>query len=180
MAAVIPGQLGMSTPLGELLGKSDAEMNAEFADYAALGVSWLRTNFWWGHIQPNGNGSYNWAEHDRVVATANKYGINVVGGLGDTPPGWVSNSGGMHSDANIQAFGTFAKAAAEHFKGKVQHWEIWNEPNLAGPWRATPNAIDYTKALKAAYTAIKSVDHGSVVITGGLSPAPERSSRGCP
>jgi GH35 family endo-1,4-beta-xylanase len=170
---VIPGQLGMATPFEEILGHSDAEMNAELADYAKLGVHWVRTDFRWNQIQPDADDSYNWSQFDKFVAAADSYGIKVVGLLHDAP-GWVNENGGMQSAANATAYANFAKAAAEHFKGKVQHWEIWNEQNLSGPW-SPPDAASYTRTLKAAYTAIKSVDPNSFVITGGLSPAPETS-----
>ncbi|MFD0462849.1 family 1 glycosylhydrolase [Microvirga aerilata] len=166
------GQLGLATPLGELLGRSDADMNAEFADYAELGVAWVRTDFWWDLVQSGGPNSYNWSELDRMVAAANKYNIKVVATLHGTPD-WIDSSGGMRADANILAYANFAKAAAEHFAGKVQHWQIWNEPNLRLYWHVQPDASDYTKTLKAANTAIKGADPSAFVISGGLSPAPE-------
>lgn len=170
------GQLGMATPFGELLGASSAELEAEMADYASMGVDWVRIDFWWRDIQwTAADGPYNWGNHDKVVAAANKYGIKVIAELQGVPS-WAKASGGMASDANIKAYVDFAKAAVEHFKGKVQHWEIWNEPNLTMYWGAYPNPADYTKALKAAYTAIKAVDPNSFVISGGLSPSPESGS----
>ncbi|MFD0462886.1 phytase [Microvirga aerilata] len=167
------GQLGMATPFGELLGASTAELEAEMADYASMGVDWVRIDFWWRDIQwAAADGPYNWGNHDKVVAAANKYGIKVIAELQGVPS-WAKATGGMANDANIKLYADFAKAAVEHFKGKVQHWEIWNEPNLTMYWGAYPNAADYTKALKAAYTAIKAADPNSFVISGGLSPSPE-------
>ena len=63
---VTPGQLGMATPFGELLGKSTADMNAELADYAKLGVDWVRLDIHWDLVQPTKNGGYNWTLVDKI------------------------------------------------------------------------------------------------------------------
>lgn len=158
------GGLGLATPFGELLGSSDAEMEAEFADYASLGVKWVRTDFWWSQVQPTQNGKYNWALIDKVVDTAAKYGIEVVGLLNGKPR-WVPAD--LGTAASQKAYADFAAAAAAHFEGRVTQWEIYNEQNLAS---ISPAA--YTAMLKGAYTAIKAVDADNIVITGGLSPVP--------
>lgn len=168
---VTSGQLGMATFLGDLLGSSDADLDAEFAAYASLGVDWVRTDFHWGLVQPTANGAYNWSKLDKVVDTATKYGIKVIGILSDQPdkPAWVAK--GLPNLADQVAYGKFAGAAAAHFKGKVNHWQITNEPNKAG---IAPD--DYTVALKEAYKAIKAVDSTDTVISGGLSPAPQTAN----
>ncbi len=163
-AEVIAGQLGMSTPYHDLVGKSDAELRAEFADYAALGVSWVRTDFYWGLIQPTKTGAYNWARLDTVVDTAAQYGIEVIGLLSGKP-GWTS--AGFASAEDATAYAAFAAACAERYKDKVDYWEVMNEPNINNV-----SAADFTRMLKAAYTAIKAVDAGDFVISGGLSPVP--------
>lgn len=158
-------QLGMATPLGDLLGHSTAEMEAEFADYKALGVQWVRTDFWWDLVKPTATGSYDWSTIDRVVDMASKYGIKVIGELNGMPS-WVTPN--MSTTAAQKAFGDYAAAAAAHFGDKVDYWEVFNEPNL------TPiSPQSYTKMLQAAYTAIKAYDFGDVVISGGLSPSPQ-------
>lgn len=155
----------MATPLWDLLGNSDAEMEAEFADYAALGVKWLRTDFWWHIAQPTKGGAYNWTTFDKVVSLAEKYGIEIIAELNGYPSNWVNGS--FASKKDQAAFGAFAAAAAAHFGHKVNYWEIFNEPNMQGI-----DAANYTAVLKLAYTAIKAVDAGDMVITGGLAPAP--------
>ena len=155
----------MATPLWDLLGSSDAEMEAEFADYAALGVKWLRTDFWWHIAQPTKGGAYNWKVFDKVVSLAEKYGIEIVAELNGYPSSWINGS--FASQKDQQAFGAFAAAAAAHFGDKVNYWEIFNEPNMQGI-----SAANYTQMLKLAYTAIKAVDADDMVITGGLAAAP--------
>lgn len=162
----------MSTSLGWILGASDAEMNAQFEDYANLGVRWLRVDFWWNLAQPTKSGGYNWTKIDKVVAAAESHGIDIVGILNVTGSGkqsWVDAS--FASSTTRADFAAFAKAAAAHFGDRVDHWEILNEPNMKGitPW-------NYGQLLKGAYTAIHSVSDGDTVITGGLAATPTTTS----
>jgi polysaccharide biosynthesis protein PslG len=60
----------------------------------------------------------------------------------------------------------------------VHHWEIWNEPNMAGFWKPRPDPSAYAALLAAAYPAIKSADRDATVVSGGLSPAPDAADAG--
>ncbi len=48
--------------------------------------------------------------------------------------------------------------------------EIHNEPNLRSEWYSTPNAWEYTRMLRVAYTEIKAVAPQVTVVSGGLAP----------
>lgn len=162
----ISGQLGIGS--WDLLSKSDAALNADLADYRALGADWLRLDIRWDYAQSSASSGYVWTNVDRVVAAAEKYGIKVIGILNDTP-NWTDAS--MASAGARSAYAKFAAAAASHLGDKVDHWEIYNEPNMKG---ITP--ANYTAMLKGAYAAIKAVDSGDVVITGGLAASPQTAN----
>lgn len=159
-----PGQLGMATPFGELLGNSDAEMNAELDDYAALGIDFVRTDFWWDLAKPTSSSAYDWTLMDKVVNAANSRGIEVVGILNGNP-NWVADD--MSTSAAKTAFADFASAAANHFNGRVDNFEILNEANTEGI-----SPANYTQVLQGAYNAIKAVQPDSTVITSGLASVP--------
>lgn len=163
--AVIPGQLGMATPFGELLGASTAEMNAELADYVSMGVDWVRIDLHWSLVQPTANGGFNWGLVDRVFNAIADAGLEIVAVLNNVP-NWVDD--GLSGSAAQQAFANFARAAAQRYGDIVDFWEIINEPNKAGI-----DPADYTAVLKGAYSAIKSVDPDDVVITGGTAAVPQ-------
>lgn len=143
-------------------------MNAEFEDYANLGVRWLRVDFWWGLVEPTRGGGYNWTKIDKVVATAASHGIDIIGVLNVAAANKQSWVDSRFASATTRAdFAAFAKAAAAHFGSSVDHWEILNEPNMQG---ITPS--NYAQLLKTVYPAIHSVSPGDTVITGGLAAAP--------
>ena len=162
---ITPGEVGFSTPLGEILGKSTAEMEAEFQDYAALGAKWIRTNFWWDVAQRTPGGAYDWSLMDKVVDAAARHGIKVIGEF-NGKPSWIDAS--FDHTADRLAFRDYAVAAAQHFKDRVDYWEVWNEPNMAGI-----DADDYASLLKTVYGAVKAVDSHDTIITGGLAATPQ-------
>ena len=63
-----------------------------------------------------------------------------------------------------------AAVAQRYAPQGVQDFEIWNEPNSGAFWLPAPNPAAYVQLLQAADTAIKAVDPGAFVITGGLAP----------
>ena len=68
-------------------------------------------------------------------------------------------------------FAAFARAVAAHFKGRVDRYSIWNEPNLSAwlsPSKSAPQL--YRSLYTAGYTAIKTVDPNAKVLFGELAP----------
>lgn len=57
------------------------------------------------------------------------------------------------------------------WRGQINTWEIWNEPNHQATWNCLNNcdrAVKYAQLLLGAYQAIKSVDPSARVLIGGL------------
>ncbi len=163
-AKVKPGQLGIATPFGELLGRSTAEMQSELQDYVDMGVDWVRLDIHWSLVQPSSRGGYDWTLVDRVFDAVEAKGIKITAVLNNTPD-WVGST--LSSRADQEAFGRFAAEAASRYDNVVDHWEILNEQNKHG---ISPQ--NYTEVLKHAYDAIKAVDSDDVVITGGTAAVP--------
>ncbi len=66
----------------------------------------------------------------------------------------------------IKAYCAFAQAAAKRYKGKIDFWQIWNEPN-GGFWKGTP--LQYAALLAAAGQAIHAANPDAKVL--GLNMA---------
>ena len=92
-----------------------------------------------------------------------------------TPPRWARSSACADSTAceprNADEYAAWAGATVAHFKGRVSHWEVWNEPNIPNFWKPQPNVARYTALLRAAYPQIKAADPSAVVLAGATSPA---------
>ena len=76
---------------------------------------------------------------------------------------------GMPPD--IDAWATYVEAVARAGRGRVEAYEIGNEPNVERFWGGRPpDPAEYTQVLQAAYERIKAVDPAAIVVSGGLAP----------
>ena len=152
---------------------ADGDHRRIFDHVKTLGFGWVKQQVEWFRYNP-GPGQYDWGPLDRIVESANAYGINVLFSVVKAP-GWARPPGdtdqGPPADPNT--YGTFLREMAARYKGRVKAYEIWNEQNLYYEWGGRGgkiNAARYVELLKVAYNAIKSVDPNAVVISGALTP----------
>ena len=135
------------------------------------GLTWAKELFPWRSIEGAGKGIYDWSVADQVVQVLNERGIKIIARV-DFQPAW-SRSGSANNGPpdNYRDYGDFLYALASRYKGKIQAYEIWNEPNLAREWGdRPPNAAEYVALLRVAYQRIKEADASAIVITAGLAP----------
>jgi len=132
-----------------------------------MGFNWVKQQVRWEFHEPS-RGQYNFGELDRMVDACNANGINVLFSIAAAPP-WAT-SGGNHYPANYQDFWNFMGALAEHFKGRVKAYEVWNEQNLQREWGAPLSASDYVRLLAGAYQTIKARDPNAIVVSGAPTP----------
>jgi len=131
------------------------------------GMGWARMDFNRDSTEPQ-PGQYDWSQQDQVVDEAAQFGVKLMPIL-DYQPAWEKEKNhGPATDEERASFAQYAHAAASHFKGRIDAWEIWNEPNI-GFWKPEPNARDYALLLEATYPAIKSADPNSRVVGGSLA-----------
>ena len=112
-------------------------------DYArSLGVTRLRTNVLWSYTLPPSEYRakkkpavlhYDFSVFDRLIDRAAAAGIRVHVSLTGPAPRWANARHYGEAKAwfkpNATEFGEFASVAAQHFKGRVDRYSIWNEPN---------------------------------------------------
>ncbi len=160
-----------------ILWESDADLAADLDAMQAVGAKWVRVDFDWSSIQPTSPTKWSWAPTDRVVNAARARGLEVLAMPAYTPP-WARAAGttDKYPPTNPDHYAAFVAAATARYKPLgVRHWEIWNEPNISMFWAPKPDAAAYTTLLGKAATAIRGVDPAAVVISAGLSPAPDAS-----
>jgi hypothetical protein len=160
---------------------------------AELHARWIRANIQWSwtlHGQARkpyrpANLRYDFAAYDRLIDEAAARGMQVQLSLTGPPPRWAAGgraSGWVGSyKPSPREFGRFARAVAEHFRGRVTRYSIWNEPN----WRSTLSpmrtaAKQYRALYLAGYDAIKAADPDAKVLFGELSPQGKRGWAAAP
>jgi hypothetical protein len=68
-------------------------------------------------------------------------------------------------------FAAFVAAFANHFRGRVHHIIIWNEPNLSQEWGYRPvDPAGYTELLRQSYLAAKEANPDVQILGGALAP----------
>ncbi|GGG21767.1 hypothetical protein GCM10007304_39490 [Rhodococcoides trifolii] len=156
----------------QLLYQSDADLARELDAMKAAGASWVRMLTSWSMIEPR-QGQFDWAATDRLVNYATARGMKVLG-LVTYTPGWARYrqwSGFEGRPADEDVFAEFAQTAAERYRGRVNTWEVWNEPNLWFFYFPGVDANSFAQIQKATYTAIKSSVPEATVLGPGLANA---------
>ena len=158
---------------------SDSERQKQLDLAKAAGVHMLKFDLTWSNVQADGPNSYNWQPFDTVVLEAKSRGFIVMADLTYSPK-WAIPAAYQHisaksdyekyAPANNADFANFAQAAAQHYKGSITAFEIWNEANNTGFYRPRVDVAKYTDMLKQSYLKIKSVNPDMVVVTSGLAP----------
>jgi photosystem II stability/assembly factor-like uncharacterized protein len=135
----------------------------------------------WEEIEPT-PGEWHWEYPDFLARAADFYDLGLVVRL-DHPPEWALHGEGQGTAGHTPPFDMevylrFVQAVAQRYRGRVQGYIIWNEPNLACEWGATPDPLAYTRLLQRAYIAIKQNDPLALVISAGLSPTNAQPAQG--
>lgn len=148
------------------------------------GARWDRIIFPWSLIQRDGPNSWTQLYFtDEAIRAQARRGITMAGILIYTPQ-WASpwpEKGrpvdpprGLelkHDDPN-NLWGQFVRKVVDRHKGVVDHWIIWNEPDLYTPglrYTFDGSFEQYAQLLKVAYLNAKEINPKSKVILGGFA-----------
>jgi cell division septation protein DedD len=105
---------------------------------------------------------------DRVVAMATSRGLEPLITLWMTPA-WANGGAGSRTlPHDVNHYANAARWMAARYAGRVNAWEVWNEPNL-DEYMTGASAAAYAGLLRAAYPAIKSGNPAATVVFGGPS-----------
>lgn len=146
-----------------------------------LGVTRLRVGLGWAFTLPRAqqrarqapaNPSYSFAAWDALIDAAARYGIRVHLSIQGPAPAFATGDRRVGPyKPNAREFERFVRVVAQHFKGRVDRYSLWNEPNWAtwlAPLRAAPSL--YRALYQAGWQAIKSIDPQARVLFGETAP----------
>jgi hypothetical protein len=141
---------------------------------ADAGFGWVKQNVGWRDVEGAGKGAFNWYFTDRILDDAEERGLKVLFRL-DSEPAWAALEKGVRSrngpPEDVEDFGDFCHALAARYAGRVDAYQVWNEPNLAREWGGyAPNAAEYVELLRACYVGVKTADPDALVVSAGLAP----------
>ncbi|MCX7682725.1 MAG: hypothetical protein N2508_12310, partial [Anaerolineae bacterium] len=148
---------------------------------AEAGVAWERILFYWSELQPDGPDHWNdYHVQDVWLEWAAAEGREVVGLLKHTPAWATDGPPGcgvprglelpIEDPANLWA--TFVRRAVGMYAGRIKHWVIWNEPDIAPgtyghEWCGSVE--EYYQLLKVAYLAAHQANPDVIIHLAGLT-----------
>ena len=148
-----------------------------FDPLAELGVKWIRIQSGWQRTETE-KGVYHFEWLDDIVDNLLKrdlvpwiclcYGNRLYdqqaaeryGGVGCPP---------TIGEEQIAAWHRYVEETVRHFEGRIEWWEIWNEPDCDYSWRYKPNAAEYADFARKTAESIRKGSAKAKVIGGSLA-----------
>ena len=141
----------------------------------ALGTTRIRVNVLWERVRVSGGATsarYDFSAIDALQEAAADRGIDLQLTIAGPAPAWATRN---HKVGNVapdpKKYGAFVRTVVTHFKGKVDRYSLWNEPNWKSWLEPQKDAARLYRGLYGAgYRAVKSVDPDAEVLMGELAP----------
>ena len=154
------------------------------------GFVWLRQEFPWEDLEVDGRGQFTdsrqdldgdgqedrvdaWAKYDQIVDLTEAHNLRLLVRLSN-PPNWSradADAGDLAPPDDLQDFVNYAVAIAERYRGRINHYQVWNEPNIYPEWgNSFVDPARYSEMLCRTYAGLKQVDPEIVVISGAIAP----------
>ena len=167
MAVALPAAAGAAQPGVVLpnptLGDGTLQrIQASGARHVRVFASWRMLESQRGQL----NGTIL-AGYDDLANRMKALGIGVYFVVTQTPA-WATASGAHNAAPPSALYADFMRRLADHFRGRVLGYEVWNEPNDVIFWAGGASPEAYTALLRPAYAAVKGADPGAKVGVGGL------------
>ncbi|MFP4057811.1 MAG: GH39 family glycosyl hydrolase [Candidatus Brocadiia bacterium] len=171
----------------EVLDRKRFEPLRTYPHLARLGAKWARCQTGWNRCERR-KGDFDFRWLDDVVDSLRKIGVQPWFNLGygnklytpekpgDTSVGWAP----IFEPAAREGWLRFVRRLAHHFRDRVRHWEIWNEPNIRGFWKPRkPRPADYAALVAITAPEIRTRVPDAVIVGGALAGIPIGYLRGC-
>lgn len=121
------------------------------------------------------HGRLSFAQMDSQVNRARQMGLGVLMSLGGIrgacsvrpAPSDVTTCPPT-SSRDLHAYGSYLRRLLRHFRGRVDHYESWVEPNHASFWPPKPDPAAYARLLEAEYRVFRAVNPHDKLIFAGL------------
>lgn len=161
----------------ETLDRRHFDPEKAYSPLGRLGVKWARVQTGWSRCETK-KGEYDFEWLDNVVDSIRAQGVqpwfNLTYGnklyAPDSPlesaVGWAP----VFNEESRRAWARFTQQLAGRFRGRVRHWEIWNEPDIKVFWKPhEPSPEGYTDLVKLTAPLIRNAVPRSVIVGGGFA-----------
>ncbi|MGQ9595594.1 MAG: beta-galactosidase, partial [Anaerolineae bacterium] len=166
-------------PLGtnvQLEHRSPEERRALLRLAREAGIETVRQRFPWEALEPE-PGTFVWEPWDDVVQAVADEGLRLIALL-DGSPAWArapeDAANPFAPPHDVRDFGRFAAAFAARYGHVVDHYQLWDEPNIYPHWgERFPDPEGYAALLREGAAQIRATDPGARILSAGLAPTTE-------
>lgn len=134
-----------------------ARMEERAALAQKAGVKWDRVELQAFRVVPK-RGVYDFSFYDKLFDVADRHGLSCVVNLGTYMPLGLDR----RSEEGQRLYEEMARRMVARYKGRVRHWEVWNEPEYASFWNGTRQ--EFVRFSNRLHDAIKAEDPTAEVI----------------
>jgi hypothetical protein len=206
--AALPAVLGVQDD--RLTSAAPGEVDARVAMVRASRAKVTRVDVLWSLVAPTrprhpgdpDDPAYHWERADATLRGLARVGVTPIL-VAYSAPAWASGGRGAPRSSQVnphapspRRYAQFMGALARRYSGRhrppeggpplprVRHFEVWNEPNLAGflaPQSARGRRVAlprYVAMTRRAYRAVKRAQRGAIVIAGAAGPRSSTGVRG--
>lgn len=113
----------------------------------------------WYDLEP-AKGQWQFGRLDRYLSLAQQHGTGLLFPFGN-PPSWAVAR--PQEPSNLDDWRAHVRTVVSRYKGRIQAYEIWNEPNLKQFWGGTTDEM--LALTKEASQIIHSVDPQAIVVS---------------
>jgi len=140
-----------------------------------LGIKWARVQTGWARCEKT-EGVYDFSWLDNIVDKIIERGVIPWFSLSYGNPVYSPNakshgvgSPPIYTEQEREGWTNFVHALAKHYRNRIQHYEIWNEPDLDGFFGPLPKAELYVDLVRITSEALKKEQPDSIIIGGALA-----------
>ena len=139
-----------------------------------LGLRWIKQQVRWEAMESQPD-EIDWSVLDFIMLSAQRFEVKLLLSVVTAPdwarePGVVLGREGPPADPHTYA--NFVAEIVKRYPGRIHAIEVWHEQNIDREWTSNHglSAAKYVELLRTTYDAIKAIDPGIIVISGGLAP----------
>jgi hypothetical protein len=156
----------------DFFGIVHAARTLEAEEYKLLDqmeVKWVLNTFYWGSIEHQKD-VFDFSSYDLFVNGAKKQGLKIIGVLGYSNNFYSNGKSNYYiSKENMPFFLRYVEEIVRHYKGQVDVWNIWNEPNIKF-WQGSRK--EYFELTKLTAQKIRETDPNVYIIGGAFCRSP--------
>jgi hypothetical protein len=164
------GKISIPQDIAGLVHAGGTRTDEEYALLDKMGVSWIAATFYWDRIE-HSRGDWNFSGYDAYVDAAKAHGKKVLAVLAYATD-WIHPPGKYKRfvpPTEIPLYVEFVAQTVMRYKGKVDAWQIWNEPNWTF-WKGSNK--EFFELAKAAAKKVSELDPGTPVLMSGVLRSP--------